>query len=143
MKSIGQVAAWWHAPPARRVEYAALADAYSVIDAMCWLTMSEDFVAVFIPTNPRAKKSKYSHEAKIGKVVTKTAGHKGERAAMKVVPQPPSHLIHYYGVGRGHGLGVPDPAATGMRMKMQAARREATETENKWQQQKIEATLKE
>ena len=141
MRSTGQVAAWWHTPPARRMEYAVLADALSVIDAIRWLTMSEDFAVVHTPSNPRAKASILSHTQKMGNVISQTAFHKAEMAAMKILPLPPAHLIHYYGVGRGHGLGVPDPAATGMRYKMQAARREAVEIEGKWQRQKIEAVL--
>ena len=142
MKSVGQVAAWWHSPPAQRMEYAKLANALSVIDAIRWLTMSEDFTVVHTPSNPRAKASILSHTQKMGNVISQTASHKAETAAMKVLPPPPAHLIHYYGVGRGHGLGVPDPAATGMRNKMQAARREAVEIEVEWQRKKIETALK-
>ena len=131
-----------HALPARRMEYAVLADAYSVIDAIRWLTMSDDFIVVIKSSNPRAKNSPLSHTQKMGNVISQTASHKAETAAMKVHPPTPERFIHYYGVGRGHGLGVPDPAATGMRYKMHAARQEAIEIEGKWQRQKIEATLK-
>ena len=142
MRDTGQVAAWWHAPPSRRMEYAVLADACSVIEAARWLTMSNDFVVVNRPSNPRAKESVYTHTQKMDKVITLTASHTAERAAMKIVPAPPSNFVHYYGVGRGQGLGVPDPLATRMRMEMQSARREAVEVETKWQREKIEAALK-
>ena len=141
LRSMGQVAAWWHASPARRMEYAKLADAYPVIEAARWLTMSHDFVVVNRPSNPRAKESIYSHTQKLGKVITLTASHRAERAAMEVIPAPPSNFVHYYGVGRGHGVGTPDPAATRMRMQMQSARREAIAVEEQWQQEKIEAHL--
>jgi len=64
MKSIGQVAAWWQAPSAQRMEYAKLTNALSVIDAMRWLTMSEDFVVVIKSSNPRAKNSPLSYTQK-------------------------------------------------------------------------------
>jgi len=141
MRSTGEVAAWCHAAPSLRMEYAVLADAYSVIDAVRWLTMSDDFIVVIKSSNPRAKNSPYSHTQKMGMVITQTASHRSTRAAMSILPQPPSELIHYYGVGRGYGLGTPSSAATGMRYEMHAARREAAEIESKWQREKIERRL--
>ena len=82
MKNIGQVAAWWHAPSAQRMEYAKLKDAFSVIDAIRWLTMSDDFSVVIKSSNPRAKNSPLSHTQKMGNVISLTASHKAETAAM-------------------------------------------------------------
>ena len=121
MRTAAWAAAWSHTAPEIRLRYAHLTQAMKVAEAVLHLTGYEQ-------NNPTKKMTL---------AVNTAAEHQAETAAMATLPETPARFIHYYGIGRHHGVGEPDREAVILRQKMVEARRQATAVEQEWQREKL------